>query len=80
MITQIAVDQIPDKRSDETVIKGQIEQFLKSDWDACEIDTSHYSSINAVYTAYYNEIKRKSYPCKVARRSNRVFLIREEQK
>lgn len=60
-----------------------IEAFIRSGANACEIITEPNETARGVYTCYFNAISRRQYYkdlVKVIQRNGRLFLIRTEGK
>ena len=54
-----------------------IHKFMESDAKCCEVVEDAVSPAT-LYYRYFQAIKRNNYPIKVMRRSNRVFMIKED--
>lgn len=75
MIKTISINEIP------AINKGQvsqdIEDFMNSESEACEVFGSETRSVNSLHACYYQAVKNKNYPVDVIRRKNRVFLVKK---
>lgn len=80
MITKVELKDVPPARYEKRKVVPQIREFMESNWDACEVDTSEYKSVQSAYSAFYNAVKRHNYPIAVRQRGNRIYLVKEEQK
>lgn len=54
-----------------------IRQFMESNAKCCEVVDDMASAVN-LYNRYFQAAKRSAFRIKVIRRSNRVFMIKEE--
>ena len=77
MIKPIDVNEIPGRKRWSRVV-ADIRDFLKSDMVACEVVVEDGESVLNKQSAYNMAIKRDHFPVYIMRRSNRLFLIKEE--
>lgn len=81
MLKHIDICDIPKnaKKSRNSEIMNDIEEFIKSGESAAEVVVPKKSSTNSVCASYRNAIRAKSYPVKAIKRSEKVFLIRQSK-
>lgn len=72
MIKYISINDIPKKNHGRII--DEIEEFLSSGKDACEVVSSANKEPGSVYCTYVSAVRRYKYPLKVIRRNNRIFL------
>lgn len=78
MIKPIALEDIP--RIHKGSYLEDIEQFMHSDAEACEVFQGQNSSPDSIYSAYKSAATRSGYNLEVVRRKIRVFLIKAHLK
>ena len=80
MMKKIAVTDIPRSTRPTMKLQAQIEEFVRSGWDACEIDTRHYCSAISCRNAWNTAIQRSHRTLVAIIRNGRVFVLRKEVK
>ena len=79
MIRRIDRENVPnrDRRKYNTVTKDIVD-FHNSDWEACEVDTTHYKTAASCVSTYACAIKRNHVAVSAIIRDNRVYLVRNQ--
>ena len=77
MVKQINLSDIPEKKmSKAPVVKEDIERFINSGWDACEVDCKEYKNVSSAMGTYQTVIKRLGVNAKAIMRGKRLYLVR----
>lgn len=75
MIKTININEIP--AINKGYVMQDIEDFLNSGVEACEVFACDGLSIQSLHSSYASAVKKNGYPIKVMRRKNRVFLVKK---
>jgi len=77
MITKVDKADIPGRTChyNNNVVR-EIQDFVDSGWDACEVNTAKYKNYRSANITYRNAIAILRAPVKAVVRSGRVFLVR----
>lgn len=80
MFKEICINEIPKdaSRRRNPVVSDEIEKFLDSGFEACELEVGRFKTRNSASTTFRNAVRRGNYPVRVVSRSNRLFLVRED--
>lgn len=54
-----------------------VKKFMESDWEACEVDYSHYKGIRTASTAYANAAKKLGADIRVSERKGKLYLVKK---
>lgn len=54
-----------------------VKKFMSSDWEACEVDYSHYAGIRTAATAYSTAAKKLGADIYVTERKGKLFLLKK---
>ena len=76
MIKEIKIEDIPGRKIIRDTIIPQIEDFMKSDWNACEVEIGKYKSAASAKSAWNKAIKACHYAIDAVTRQERLFLIK----
>ena len=76
-IRQVALSDIPRRKKTPSNLLRELEQFIDSGWEACEVETRQYKNPQICRTTYYKAIQRYGFRIRVMMVDDRVFLIRE---
>lgn len=74
MIKAIEMNDIPNINRGHFM--SDIEEFVNSGMDACEVFGAKNQSGESLYSAYWNAVKKSGYAVNVMRGKNRVFLVK----
>lgn len=77
MIKPINIDDIPKYSRCNRAVQD-VEEFIRSGMDSCEVISNGKSNANSLWSAYYNAVKKLNCGVRVARRKDRVFLIKKD--
>lgn len=81
MITKIEPRDIPGRACGyNNQVMREIEEFVESDWNACEVNTNKYKNAHSAYAAYRAAIRRMNAAVIAFERSGRLFMVRKEAK
>ena len=64
------------KRTNTNII-ADIEEFVASGDNACEVVTDDYKTIRSAYAAYKASARRSGYPINIMTRGKRLFMYQE---
>ena len=78
MFTEIKIDDIPQKRRENSEYAEEIRKFLESGIDAAEISGIDIENCNRIYMRYKTHASRIG-GVNVIRRKNKVYLIRSDK-
>lgn len=60
--------------------RKDIEEFISSGWDCCDVDCSRFASSSAAYTSYYSVLKKEQMydKIKAMRRRDKLYLVKAD--
>lgn len=77
MIRKINLDDIPGRKTSyNNMIQQEMQDFLRSDWPAAEIDTAKYKNAYTAAKSYGHAARKANLPVIAMARNGRAFLIR----
>lgn len=79
MIKKIKIEDIPGLRKPREGVISQIEEFYKSDWPACEVESHGYKTANSARNAWRKAVESTHLGITVITRADRVFMIRNKE-
>lgn len=63
-----------------TKVYKDLMEFSKSEYNACEIDTSNYKNVKSAKCSYCGSIKRYGFAISCIERDGKVFLVKNMKK
>lgn len=69
-------DFVPDRKWGRNSVVKDIQEFLDSGWDCCEIGLGTYKDAYSCSCCYNTVAKRMKFPVKVCVRDKRVYMTR----
>ena len=75
MIRKVNEGEAALKQTRKSKSRRDIEEFLNSDWEMCEVDISNYSDLISAYASYVRMAKEYS-GIRIMRRNGHLFLLR----
>jgi len=78
MITQIDRSDIPGRACVyNNMASREVEDFVATGWDACEVKAGKYKNIHSAVAAYRSAIKKLRVGVTAFERSERLFLVKD---
>lgn len=77
MFKLISGDEAPKPRRKWSGIIQDIEAFVETGGDACEVMIPEDCQVQTVYNTYFQTAKRNHMPVTVMRRKGRVFIVKK---